>query len=95
MALDFLVHTYLTAAPDLGEAAARAVIDAAVERARAKHADFDRFLPGIEFLSNVFFTDHKRMPLDDYLETLYTAVKHGDFTRSWREKLKRPPASTT
>lgn len=35
------------------------------------------------------FTDHKRMPIDDYLETLYCAVKHGDFSRSWRVALKR------
>jgi hypothetical protein len=67
---------------------------AAVQEARDKHPDFDRFLPGVEFLSTVFFTNHKSMPLCDYIETLYCAVKHADFTRPWRAQLKRPPTPT-
>lgn len=93
MALDFIVQSYLLAAPRVGEEEARRVVDAAADHAREKHADFDRFLPGIEHLSSVVFTDHRRIPLDDYLETLYCAVKHADFTRPWRVALKKPPAS--
>jgi len=53
-----------------------------------KHADWDHFAPAIAFLSTVFFTDHLRMPIDDYLETLYCGAKHGDFSKKWREKLR-------
>ena len=92
--LPLIAKTYYLAAPHVGEENAQAVVDAAVERARAKHPDFDRFLPGVEFLSGAFFTDHKKMPLDDYLETLYCAVKHGDYSRSWRASLRRPASAT-
>jgi hypothetical protein len=91
--LDLIVRTYALALPEPDEAEARRVVDAAVERARGKHRDFDRFLPGIEALSGVFFTSHTRIPLDDYLETLYCSVKHGDFTKSWRAELKKPAVS--
>lgn len=88
--LELLARTYHLSAPtEIPPERAQGVVSAAVERARAKHPDFDRFLPGIEFLSGCVFTDHKRMPIDDYLETLYCAVKHGDFSRSWRVALKR------
>lgn len=93
MSLDLITRTYALALPDADEAEARRVIDAAIERARAKHADFDRFLPGVEFLSEVFFTAHTRLPLDDYIETLYCAVKHADFSKSWRVQLKKPAAA--
>ncbi len=95
MALDFITQSYLLAAPDISEAEARRVVSAAAEHARGKHADFDRFLPGIEHLSSVVFTDHRKIPLDDYLETLYCAVKHADFTKPWRVALKKPPTPET
>lgn len=91
--LDLVKQTYLLAAPEIGADESSRVVDAALERARAKHPDFDRFLPGIEFLSGVFFTDHKKMPIDDYLETLYCAVKHADYSKAWRANLKRPASS--
>ncbi len=88
-----LRKTYELAMPDLlPPEVVDEAIDSAVGRAREKHSDFDRFLPAIEFLSTVFFTDHRAMPLDAYLETLYCAVKHGDFARPWRMDLKRVPA---
>lgn len=93
--LDLVKQTYLLAAPEIGEAEASRVVDAAVDRARAKHADFDRFLPGIEFLSGCVFTDHRKIPLDDYVELLYCGVKHADFSKSWRANLKRPAPATT
>jgi hypothetical protein len=85
-----VVETYLLAMPNASRETVISLVDGAAERARAKHADFDRFLPGIEHLATVFFTDHRRMPLDDYLESLYCAVKHGDFSKSWRLQLKQP-----
>jgi hypothetical protein len=88
--LDNVIATYLLALPEASQKEATEIVTAAAEAARQKHADFDRFLPGIEFLSTVFFTDHKRMPLTDYLETLYCAVKHADFSKAWRQQLKRP-----
>jgi glycosyltransferase A (GT-A) superfamily protein (DUF2064 family) len=90
MAFELLAHSYLLAAPAIGEGGAARVIDEALARAREKHPDFVRFEPAIEFLSTVFFTDHARMPIDDYLETLYCAVKHGDFSKTWRLLLKKP-----
>jgi hypothetical protein len=95
MRLPFVVNTYQQALPSLAEGEAEIVVEMAVDRAIQKHADFVRFLPAIEFMSQVFFTDHKRMPLDDYLETLYCAVKHGDFSRVWRAELKRPTPPPT
>lgn len=85
---DVLTRTYQLARPDLDEALILGVVHAAVQRARMKHPDFDHFRPAIEFLSTVFFTDHQRMPVDDYLETLYCGAKHGDFSKRWREKLR-------
>lgn len=91
--LDIIQKTYASARPDLPEASIVAVVVAAAMRAKTKHPDWEHFAPAIEFLSTVFFTDHWSMPLDDYLETLYCAVKHGDFTRAWRLKLRgRTPA---
>lgn len=90
--LEIIQHTYQAARPDLDPAVIVGVVTAAVERARAKHADWDHFAPAVEFLSTVVFTDHIRIPLDDYLETLYCAAKHGDFTRKWRALLKAAPA---
>jgi hypothetical protein len=94
MALDMIASTYRLAAPHVSVEEARHVVDAAIERAREKHADFDRFLPGMEFLATVFFTDHKRMPLDDYLETLYCGVKHADYSKKWRAELRKKPPDT-
>jgi hypothetical protein len=93
-----LIGTYQRARTDLDPAVIAGVVNAAIQRARAKHADWDHFAPAIEFLSTVFFTDHVRMPVDDYLETLYCGVKHGDFSKRWREKLRQfkaaaPPAA--
>jgi hypothetical protein len=88
-----IAKTYALAAPQISEEHAQIVIDSAVDRARLKHGDFDRFAPGIEFLSGVFFTDHSRLPLDDYLEVLYCAVKHADFSRAWRAQLRKAPAA--
>lgn len=91
--LDIIQRTYSAARPDLPEAQIVALIASAAMRAKAKHADWEHFAPAIEFLATVFFTDHRSMPLDDYLETLYCAVKHGDFSRAWRAKLRgRTPA---
>ena len=90
MPLAFIVQTYHQARPDLSVEEIEFVVGMAVHEARAKHPDFDRFLPGIEFLSTVFFTDHTKMPLSDYIETLYCGVKHADFTRPWRAQLKTP-----
>jgi hypothetical protein len=87
-----LQKTYETARPDLAPAVIEGVIRAALERARAKHLDWSRFEPAIEFLAGVFFTDHARLPIDDYLETLYCAVKHGDFSRRWRALLRASEA---
>lgn len=87
---EILKQTYALAAPGVSQAEIDSVIEMALDRARAKHSDFERFTPAIEHLSTVIFTDHKRIPLDDYLETLYCGVKHGDFSRSWRLELKRP-----
>ena len=95
MAFDVVTETYKCARPDLDPAAVEEVIRGAVERAREKHNDFDRFRPAIEFLATVFFTDHRKMPIDDYLETLYCAVKHGDYSKPWRAELRnmKPEAS--
>lgn len=92
MSFDVLAGTYQRARPDLDPAVITAVLSSAVERARTKHHDWDHFAPAVEFLSTVVFTDHIRIPLDDYLETLYCAAKHGDFTRKWRAMLKAAPA---
>jgi hypothetical protein len=91
--LDIIQRTYAAARPDLPEAQINAVVVTAAMRAKAKHPDWEHFAPAIEFLATAFFTDHRSMPLDDYLETLYCAVKHGDFSREWRKKLRgRAPA---
>lgn len=90
MDLPLIVETYRLALPADKQAEAPAIVAAAVERARGKHSDFDRFLPGVAHLATVFFCDHARLPLDDYLEALYCAVKHSDFAREWRGSLKRP-----
>jgi hypothetical protein len=97
LAFEILVGTYTRARPDLHAAVIIGVVTSAVERARMKHTDWDRFAPGIEFLSAFFFTDHQKLPLDDYLETLYCAVKHGDFSRRWRVMLRAqaPAAAAT
>ncbi len=87
--LDAIVYTYCLALPAHSAEEARTVVDDAIERARAKHRDFDRFLPAIDQLSKCVFTDHRQMPLDAYLEVLYCGVKHGDFSREWRAALKR------
>lgn len=86
--LDIIQRTYQAARPDLEAEKVLEVIVAAVDRARLKHNDWDHFAPAIEFLGTVFFTDHVKMPIDDYLETLYCAVKHGDFSKAWRAKLR-------
>lgn len=90
MDLALLVETYRLALPAEQQQEAPARVAAAVERARAKHADFNRFLPAVETLAGSFFCDHSRMPLDAYIESLYCAVKHSDFAREWRAELKRP-----
>jgi hypothetical protein len=92
MGFEILKGTYHAARPDLSAAVVAEVIDKAAERANAKHPDWQRFAPAVEFLSTAFFTDHHRMPIDDYIETLYCAVKHGDFSKEWRKELRRPPA---
>jgi hypothetical protein len=92
MSFEVVTETYKSARPDLEPAVVEGVIEAALERARAKHQDWERFAPAIEFLSAVFFTDHVKMPIDDYLETLYCAVKHGDFSRRWRALLRASEA---
>jgi hypothetical protein len=89
MILPFITAMYQAAVPDLGPMDVQNVIADAVERARAKHADFDRFLPGVDMLSRVVFSSHREIPLDDYIEVLYCAVRHGDFTKSWRGQLKK------
>jgi hypothetical protein len=94
MAFELLNKTYSMARPDLDPGVIDSTISLAVGRAKDKHPDFERFQPGIDFLSTVFFTDHQKMPLDDYIETLYCAVKHADFTRDWRAQLRKPPASS-
>jgi hypothetical protein len=91
MRLSFVVETYALALPEISAGEAESIVEGRIEQAIQKHADFVRFLPAIDFMSRAFFTDHRRMPLDDYLETLYCAVKHGDFSRAWRAELKRPP----
>lgn len=85
---EVVTATYQRARPDLDPAVIVGVVTAAVQRARAKHPDFDHFRPAIEFLSLHFFTSHSTMPIDDYLETLYCGVKHGDYSKRWREKLR-------
>jgi hypothetical protein len=92
MILGFLVESYLIARPDMDRLDVEQVVAAAVERAREKHSDFDRFLPAIEYLGQVFFTDHRLMPLDVFIETLYCSCKHGDYAKAWRADLKRKPA---
>ncbi|MFZ0591497.1 MAG: hypothetical protein WAM39_13615 [Bryobacteraceae bacterium] len=89
MNLSFLAQTYAIACPDLSPEQVAEVISSALDRAREKHADFDRFLPAVEFLSTKVFTDHKSIPLDAYIETLYAAVKHSDFARDWRKEIAR------
>jgi hypothetical protein len=89
MNFPFIVETYGAQTPDLARETAEAVVDAAVERARAKHPDFDRFVPGIDMLSRFVFAAHSNIPLDAYIETLYCATKHGDFTKSLRDELRR------
>lgn len=91
MNFDALRTTYQIALPDAPRDEIDCVIDSALAAAAAKYPDFERFVEGIELLSTVFFTDHRKMPLSDYLETLYAAVKHADFTRPWRAAMKRPP----
>lgn len=91
MAFALLLKTYALARPDLDQEVIESTISLALARAQDKHPDFEHFTPGIDFLSTVFFTDHKKMPLDDYIETLYCAVKHADFSREWRAKLRKPP----
>jgi hypothetical protein len=89
---EIVTETYKRARPDLEPAVVEGVIKAALERARAKHQDWERFAPAVEFLSSVFFTDHTKLPIDDYLETLYCGVKHGDFSRKWRALLRASEA---
>jgi len=91
--LPFVCAMYSAAVPDLSPEVVQSVVASAVERARAKHADFDRFLPGIDALSRVVFSSHREIPLDDYLEVLYCAVKHAQFTKPWREQLRTKKAS--
>lgn len=93
MEFPMIEHTYLLALPEAEQANAGRLVHAALERARAKHSDFERFAPAIEFLSRNFFSCHNTMPLDDYIETLYCGVKHGDFSRSWRAHLRKAPAA--
>jgi hypothetical protein len=94
MDLPFVVETYRLALPDDQKHEAPAIVAAALARARGKHSDFDRFLPAVEHLAGLVFTDHSRLGLDDYLETLYCSVKHSDFARDWRASLKRPAVAT-
>jgi len=93
MSFDVLKHTYAVACPTLAPEAIEAVVEAALVRAQEKHPDFERFAPAMEFLATVFFTDHTHMPLDDYLETLYCGVKHGDYSKGWRADLRRAKAT--
>lgn len=93
MDLPFIVETYRGALPEEQKYQAEHLVAAAVRRAREKHSDFDRFTPAVDFLSRAFFVNHALIPLDDYIESLYCAVKHGDFTKSWRAQLKRPAPS--
>lgn len=89
MPLSFLAHTYQLAAPTLSAEQVDEVISEAVLRARQKHPDVDRFLTAMDFLSTKVFTDHRGLPLDAYIEMLYCAVKHGDFSREWRRQITR------
>lgn len=82
-------HAYALSLPESERGQAAAAVKAAVEKVRARHPlDFERWYPGMEFLSSVFFCDHTQIPLVDYLEALYCVVKHAHFTRSWREQLR-------
>jgi len=98
MTFEFLRYMYLQhllSTGQEGEAAEEATnkaVDAAVAKMRAEHQDFDRFLPGLDYLSRFVFCNHAHIPLVDYLETLYAAVKHGKFTRAWRGHLRDPKA---
>lgn len=96
--LPFVCETYLSFVSGVERGDVEQVVNDAIERAQKKHSDFDRFLPGVHFLSSVVFCAHDKIPIDDYLETLYCAVKHGDYTRSWRTQLrakKETPAVST
>ena len=86
MSLPFLVSTYAQSAPEGTDA--QAIVDSAIERIRERHTDVDRYLPAMEFLSTKVFTDHRGLPILAYLEVLYCAVKHGDFSRDWRKQLR-------
>ena len=86
MSLPFLASTYAQFAPEGTDA--QSVIDSAVDQLRERHADVDRYLPAMEFLSTKVFTDHHSLPLVAYIEVLYCAVKHGDFSREWRKQLR-------
>jgi hypothetical protein len=92
MELPIIVETYRAALPEEKKPEAALLVAAAIDRARKKHADWERFLPGIDFLSHHIFVNHRDIPLDDFLECLYCCVKHGDFTKSWRMQLKKPAA---
>lgn len=92
MSFEIIRGTYASAFPDLTQEAVNETIDKALELAREKHPDWLHFEPGIEQLSMVYFCFYARFPLDDYLEALYCAVKHGDFARRWRSVLRRARA---
>ena len=93
MALPFVVDTYRLAAPHIEAGEAETVVGAALEAAREKHPDLERFLPAMDFLSTVIFTDHRNIPLADFLEVLYCAAKHADFARPWRAQLREQKRS--
>ena len=95
MAFDILRETYAVSCPQLNQAAVENILEAALERSLEKHPDLRRFLVGMEFLATVFFCDHAKMPLDDYLEALYCTTKHSDFARPWRAALRKKPVEDT
>lgn len=93
MSFEVLRGTYAIAASHLNADGVDAIVDGALERAREKHHDLERFLPAMEFLATVFFCDHVKMPIDDYLETLYCGAKHSDYARRWRAHLRKQAAA--
>lgn len=95
MKFPILLETYRAALPDAEKEHAERLVAAAVAQASGKHRDWGRFEPAIEHLSRLIFCNHAHVPLAVYLETLYCAVKHGDFSKAWRGELKRPAAAAS
>jgi hypothetical protein len=93
MAFEVIQHAVRLAHPEYDEAEAEAFVKEAAMNVRARHSDFDHFLPAMDVLSRYLYGNLEHLTLEQMIETLYATVKHAPFAKAWREELRQKVAA--